>query len=85
MTNANSDINMNDTIHEIKKKKPNSNSIAVLQQIQQKVKEMKLQDSTVKHRTAIALVSEEYRKQNGTVRKIKNNTKCTKCKKCKYK
>ena len=67
------------------KNKTNPNSIAVLQFIQQKVKEMKLQDPTIKHRTAIALVSEEYRKQNGTIRKKSTTTnKCTKCKKCKH-
>ncbi len=78
----NSDIDMNNKIN---KKKSNPNGVAVLQLIQQKVKEMKQQDSTIKHRTAIALVSEEYRKQNRTIRKVKNNIKCNKCKKCKHK
>ncbi len=82
MTNTNSDINMNNinTSSISKTKKPNPNGIAVLQLIQQKVKELKLQDPTIKHRTAVALVSEKYRNQNGTVRKIKLNTKCSKCK-----
>lgn len=87
MTNTNSDINMNDTNATMSKpKKPNPNGIAVLQLIQQKVKEIKLQDPSIKHRTAVALVSEEYRKQNGTVRKIKpSSTKCRKCKCKKHK
>ena len=83
MTNINSDTNMIGIDNtEIIKKKANPNGIAVLQQIQQKVKEMKLKDPTLKHRTAIVLVSEEYRKQNGTIRKLKTSTKCKcKCKK----
>ena len=81
MTNSNNDIKMNDTIS--KPKKLNPNCIVVLQLIQQKVKKIKLQDSSIKYRTAVALVSEEYRKQNGTVRKIKSNS--IKCKKCKCK
>ena len=77
------DMNMNEIEHT--KKKTNPNSIAILQFIQQKVKEMKLQDPTIKHRTAIALVSEEYRKQNNTIRKKSTTTiKCIKCKKCKH-
>jgi len=90
MSNSNSnsdndnDESMNDTTNiTIKKKQPHPNGIAVLFYIQQKVKEMKIQNPT--HRTAVALVSEEYRKQNSTVRKIKNSTKCKKCKKCKNK
>ncbi len=83
MTNINSDINMvNIETTENNKKKSNPNSKAILQLIQQKAKELKLQDPTIKHRTAIALVSEEYRKQNGTIRKPKTSTKC-KCKKYK--
>ena len=58
MTNTNSDITINESINiENIKKKANSNSIAILQLIQQKVK-----DLTIKHRAAVNLVSEEYRK-----------------------
>ena len=83
MTNINSDSNMTDlTNSEIKKKKSNLNGIIVLQYIQQQVKEMKQQNPGIKYRTAIALVSEQYRNQNGTIRKNKTSKKC-KCKKCK--
>lgn len=83
MTNINSNTNMNETVNiESEKKKANPNSVAILQFIQQKVKEIKLQDLSIKHRTAVALVSKEYRKQNGTIRKMKNSNKCNKCKKC---
>jgi hypothetical protein len=83
MTNTNSDSNMTDvTNSEIKKKKSNPNGIIVLQYIQQQVKEMKEQNPNLKHRVAIALVSEQYRKQNGTIKRNKTSAKC-KCKKCK--
>ena len=53
---------MNDTTNiTIKKKQLHLNGIAVLFYIQQKVKEIKIQNPT---KYAVALVSEEYRKQN---------------------
>ena len=43
---------------------------------------MKQQNPDIKHRAAIALVSEQYRNQNGTIRKNKTSKQC-KCKNCK--
>ena len=42
------------------------------------MRKIKLLNLIIKHRTAIALVSKEYRKEYGTIRKITKNKKSKK-------
>lgn len=51
-----------------KKKGPHPNGISTLQQIQEQVRQLKLQNPGMKHREAIALAGANYREQNGTTR-----------------
>jgi hypothetical protein len=59
----------------IKKHNAHPTSVAVLQHIQQKIRELKQQNPTIKHKTAVALVSEEYRKQHNSIRHFKKTNK----------
>ena len=49
-----------------------------MQYIQQKVREIKLLNLIIKHRTIIALVSKKYRKEYNTIKKITKNKKSKK-------
>lgn len=47
---------------------PNENGVSILMQIQARARQLKDEDPTLKHRTAIAIAGQEYRDYHGTPR-----------------